>query len=325
MTHVLARIAPVLHLARISTAFAAVGNVWFVILWTRAHPDAEPGTRMLDELPLWGSLGAGAMTAIGLFAFGVGLNDLLDIRRDRTTRRDRPLASGRLSRESAVMIIVATVLVAVLGAAILGRMSTLLTLVLLVAILVYNAVGKFIPGVGMVMLGLIYAGHMLVGNPELRFHWPVWLVMTHALVVSGAVHWLGRKVPPISRRAIAAAVLGWAFWSSVLGWLANRRGAWPWADWVPVAAITGPIILAALCVAWCTHRVRATGTGAKAAEKIAKYGALWLPLYGAAWLFGSGHPAEGWILAIVAATGIAGMTLLREWFSLVEQPIGYRR
>jgi len=320
-----ARIAPVLHLARITTAFAAVGNVWFVILWTKAHPDTEPGTRMLDELPLWASLGAGATTAIGLFAFGVSLNDLLDVRRDRTTRPERPLASGRLSRESAILIVVSTMLVAVLGAAILGRLSTLLTLVLLAAITVYNAVGKFIPSVGMVMLGLIYAGHMLVGNPELRFLWPVWLVMTHALVVAGAQHWVGRKVPPISRRAIGGAVLGWAFWSSALMWVANRRGVWPWADWVPALAPVAPLVLAGLCALWCTRRVRATGTGAKASEKIARYGALWLPLYGAAWLFGADRPGAGWILAGVAAGGIAGMTLLREWFSLLEQPVGYRR
>ncbi len=56
------------------------------------------------------------------------------------------------------------------------------------------------------LLGLIYAGHMVVPNLHIAFVWPVWLVMTHSLVVGGLTHVIARKVPAVSRRAAFAAV-----------------------------------------------------------------------------------------------------------------------
>ncbi len=86
----IARIIPALRLARVSVAFAAVANVWFVILWTRASSH-EPGTAALKPGAngLWGLgnaewsgtfahgstwgliilLAGSAANALGLFAF----------------------------------------------------------------------------------------------------------------------------------------------------------------------------------------------------------------------------------------------------------------
>ena len=35
--------APVLHLTRFTTALGVVANTWFVILWTHAYSEHEPG------------------------------------------------------------------------------------------------------------------------------------------------------------------------------------------------------------------------------------------------------------------------------------------
>ena len=51
MREVVLRIAPVLRLTRVSGAFAAVGNVWFVVLWTRANA-AEDWSREIQTTPL---------------------------------------------------------------------------------------------------------------------------------------------------------------------------------------------------------------------------------------------------------------------------------
>ena len=64
MVRLLQRVAPVLHLTRISTAFALVANTWFVILWTRANGAFEgqaagPPNRLLDYL-----LGCGSAQSI---------------------------------------------------------------------------------------------------------------------------------------------------------------------------------------------------------------------------------------------------------------------
>jgi 4-hydroxybenzoate polyprenyltransferase len=322
------RIAPILHLTRVSSAFAAVGNVWFVILWTRANAGHEGGVALLADAPLWFLLPAGALSALGLYIFGALLNDALDLKRDRTIHPSRPLPSGNVSIDAAVGMIVLALLAAVLGATAFGTTAVLLTLTLAAAILVLNAAGKFIPGAGLVLLGLVYAGHMMVPNARLKFVWPVWLVMTHALCVGGLAHVMARRVPRLSTRAVIAAAAGWAFWSGVLfwiGWERADRPAWFWPPWVDPVTAAWPLALIppfALIAAW---KIRQHGPGPRAADKIGRYGSLWLPLYAAAWLIGAGHSAQGLVLLGLAAAALVGMTMLREVYGLVESPLAFKR
>jgi hypothetical protein len=347
LTTNLARIAPVLRLTRVSSAFAAIANAWLVILWTRA---SEPEIGMVRAAgravgPLWIDLVAGAAAAAGLYAFGACVNDVMDTTRDRALRRDRPIAEGLVSPSAAVLVAATSLIVATLGAVWFGQAAMLLTCLLAIAILAFNTLGKFIPGIGLVLLALIYAGHMIVPNVHLRFLWPVWLVMTHALLVSGIAHAASRRPPPLTPRAVFAAVLGWVFWSSVIAGLAASRsgdaattdpadgiagragfslGAL-WPDWVgPGGAITVSV-LAVVFVVVIVRRVRSLGWGPRAAEKINRYGSLWLPIYACGWLFGAGHGTEGLIMLGLAVTGFLGMSALREVYAAVEHPIGYRR
>jgi len=322
------RLRPVLELARVTQAFAAVANVWFVILWTRAHPEHESASQTIWSRPVWILLVGGAVAAVGLYAFAMALNDILDLRRDRALRPDRPLPSGRIGVNMAVSIAVCTLLIAVLGATLLGIEAVVLTIVLSGAILVFNAAGKFVPGFGLVLLGLIYAGHMVVPNLDLRFVWPVWLVMTHALVIAGVAYRLGRKVPRISSRAMGFAAAGWVFWSGVIlgvGWWRNRDAGGLWPDWVSPAAAIGPILLAGLFVVFAWRRVRQIGPGPRAAEKVSRYGSVWLSFYACVWMFGQGLVAEGVILTVLTVLGLLGMTVLRELYGLMEMPLGFRR
>jgi hypothetical protein len=327
LTANLARIAPVLRLTRVSSAFAAIANAWFVILWSRA---AGPERAVLEASgraigPVWIDLLAGACAAAGLYAFGACVNDVMDSTRDRAMRRGRPIAEGLVSPSAAVLVGTSSLIVATLGAVWFGQ---------------FNTLGQFIPGFGLVLLALIYAGHMVVPNIQLRFLWPVWLVMTHALIVSGTAHAVSRRSPVLTARAVFAAVLGWVFWSAVIAGLAASRagdvlkdgelregftlGAL-WPDWVGPA---GPIlvsILATVFVVVILRRVRTLGMGPRTAEKINRYGSLWLPIYACGWLFGAGHTTQGLIMAGLALLGFVGMSALREVYAAVEHPIGYRR
>jgi 4-hydroxybenzoate polyprenyltransferase len=346
------RILPALQLARVTGAFAAVANVWFIILWTYGHPKmavvggpttppltpgaegpttGEWSTDALHQLPLPLLLAGACVNAVGLFSFATALNDLLDFRRDQTLHPERPLPSGRLSHDRAITVIVATFGLAILGATPMGITAVLLTLLVAGAILFFNAAGKFVPGVGLVVLGLIYAGQMTIPNLHLRFVIPVWLVMTHALLVAAWVHVLGRRAPGISTRATFFALTGWVFWTAVMfsvGWWRNtgsRGSGGLWPSWVPGYAGIAPLVLAAAFAVLVWRRVHLLGRGPRVAEKIARYGALWLSLYGAAWLFGAGLVWEGWMLSALAVVGILGMTVIRELVALLEQPMGYRR
>ncbi len=327
MRRLLLQILPALHLTRVTTAFAAVANVWFVILWTH-DTKLEPGTQAFRDLPLWLLLLGGLINALGLFGFATALNDVLDWRRDQALNPDRPIPSGRVSLDGAIALVVFTFGMAIFGATPLGITAVLLTLTVAGAILLFNAAGKYVPGIGLVVLGLIYAGQMVIPNLHLRFVIPVWLVMSHALVVASWVHVLGRKAPGISARATLFALTGWLFWSLVMfsvGWFRNRGAGGLWPDWVSWTTAIAPIILSILFAILVWRRVHLLGRGPRVAEKIARYGALWLALYAAAWLFGEGHTRGGWILSALALVGLLGMTVIREVVALIEQPLGYRR
>jgi hypothetical protein len=321
------RLVAALQLTRITTAFAAVANVWFVIFWTRGV-GAEPKTFALEHLPLWALLAGGALNALGLFGFATALNDVLDYRRDQALHPDRPLPAGRVSLDGAVSLVVCTLGCAVLGATVLGMPSVLLTLLIAGAILFFNAAGKYIPAIGLVVLGLIYAGQMVVPNLHLRFVVPVWVVMTHALAVAGATHVLGRKAPGLSARAAVFALGGWAFWSAVMfgvAWWRNRGQGGVWPEFVALTGLWWTLGLAAAYAVLIVKRLNALGRGPRVAEKIARYGALWLPLYGAVWLLVEGLTLGGVTLLVVAGLGLLGMTVLREAAALLEHPMGYRR
>jgi hypothetical protein len=121
-------------------------------------------------------------------------------------------------------------------------------------------------------------------------------------------------------------VCGWAFWSAVLLWVQWRRqtnGVWP--EFVTPWAAVGPVVLGAVFAVSAWVRVRKIGYGVRAAEKINRYGSLWLALYACAWLLGAGQWRAGLLLVALAAAGFLGMTVLRELYGLVEEPMGYRR
>lgn len=324
MRQLLLRIAPVLHLTRLTTAFAAVGNIWFVILWTDAHPPFEKAADSTSN-PLWVMLGGGAVVGVCLYAFAAALNDTLDIRRDRVLHPLRPLASGRLNIDAAVGLVVVSLLGAILGATAIGTSAVLMTLLTAGACLVYHGMAKFFPAVGLVALSLIYGAHMLIGNVELVFVWPVWLVMTHAMLVGATTHRLEERRPALSTASVVSATLGWTFWSAVLLYVGTRHGRGVWPDYVSPWSAVGPGVLAALFVVVARRKAARAVSARQAADKITRYGALWLTLYGVAWLVGQGKWTSAAILGGLAAVGFLGMTVLREAYAMLEHPLAYRR
>ncbi len=326
MLRLLAKAAPVLHLTRVTTAFAAVSNIWFVILWSRAKAgQGETPPAALLNLPEWALLVGGAVVGVGLYAYAVALNDILDVRRDRALHPERPLASGRLSVETAVALVACTLLISVVGAAALGVPAVLMAALTAGAALLFNVGARFIPAVGLVALGLIYAAHMLIPNPDLAFMWPVWVVMTHALIVGAVTHKLGGRRPLVSRRAVVLAVTGWLFWSVVLLWLGRMHAGEWWPSWVPARSALWIAILAIAFVAFAMWKRKTSTNARRASERLSRYGSLWLALYNTAWLAGAGEQREAIILAVLAVIGLVGMTALRELYGVIEQPLGYRR
>jgi hypothetical protein len=307
---------------RATAALSAVANAWFVVLWSASSPVESPTW----TIPLWAALAAAALNASALYGFGAALNDLIDLHRDRVLHRDRPLVTGMVVPETAILGVAGALVAAFFGATAFGTGAVLMTAAVAAGILVFNAAGRFVPGAGLPLLAAIYAGQMLVPNPGLSFLLPVWLVATHALFAAGLSHRLARRTPAISRRATAFALVGWAVTTVGLGFLAWRRGGGSWwpAEVPPEAGVWAAAAVAVYAgLAW--RRVARLGPGPRAAEKVARYGALWLTVYAAAWFFGADRTLGFWILAGVALVGFVGVALLREVQSLAEHPLGYRR
>jgi len=322
MLRVLLRLTPALRLTRVTTAFAAVANVWFVLLWTRAT-EQEPGQAILRHHPIGVQVVGGFFVAVGVYAFAAATNDVLDVRRDRALRRDRPIAAGRISPESAVIAISIALVAAGAGATVFGLWSVRLVMAVCIGTLFYNFAARHFPSARVVLLGLLYAAHMLVPNPRLAFVWPVWVVMTHALAVSALTHRLGGGRPKLTRASLAWALVGWTFWSAaLLGVGVWRTGQlWPeWASWV------GGVMVAALGVAFAiiAGAIARRTPKSRAADRVIRLGAFWLALYGGAWLLGQGKIAEGVGITAVAVTGFLGAVVLHEIALRLEAPLDYR-
>ncbi|GAB4551343.1 MAG: hypothetical protein Tsb0013_13420 [Phycisphaerales bacterium] len=326
MDALIARISPVLHLTRITHAVAAVGNVWLVVLWSRAMEASRlPADARLTTAPLWTVLGASAVLGIALFAFAMVVHDAFDERRDRTLRPDRPLASGAVSRSSAVAVASVTLVTSVAVAAWLGGASLWLVCAVGIGVVVYQVALRPVPSVGLVFVGLIYAAHMVAPNPRLAFLWPVVLAMTHALLVGLMAHRLADRRPELDPRALVVAGAGCAVWSGIMLTVGHeRQGTW-WPEGVSLWSLPAQALLlgAFVFVAW--RKALGTRSRSRAAEKARRYGALWQPLYAITWCCAASLWNEAIILAMLAALGFLMLTFLRELYSLIEQPVGYRR
>lgn len=312
-------------------AFGAVSDVWFVILLTQARSEYTyiPVKHML--LPA--ALIAGATVAIGLFAFGASLNDVLDVRHDSAFSPDRPIPAGRIRFGQAIIVTVGALIVAMLGGIMLsigapgashpsiGAIA--MTLLTATGILFYNAAGKYIPAIGLITVGLIHAAHMLIPNYQLQFTLPIWLVATHAMVIAAMVHRLEDKRPRIGPRSLIAVVACWAAFTAVILWAGRSEGEGFWPDDGPRWGLVWPAIAVfgfSVVARWKMRDVEPR----IAAEKLKRYGAMWQALYGAAWLLGLGMPVQAAWIGAFAVAGFAGMTLIKEMTGYSGRPVAYR-
>lgn len=304
-------------------ALGAVSDVWFVILYTRARP--EYAELQICSLPLWLALTAGLVVAIGLFAYGASLNDLLDARHDSAFSPQRPIPAGRIRGGQVVVMAISALMVAILFSIIMGEAALILTLMTATGILFYNAAGKHVPAIGLLTIGLVHAVHMMIPNHSLEFTIPVWLIMTHAMGIGIAVHILDNKRPMLNAKSVVILVLGWVASSALVlgyGWISAEDGRfWPMATGIrgiawPLLAVMGFFMV----VYWKSTR----SSGRNLGEKLQRYGAMWQCLYGAAWLLAVDLGRQALLLFVVAISGFIVMTLIKEVYGHGTREISYR-
>jgi hypothetical protein len=209
------RVLSVLQLTRMALVFTAISNSMCSVLLLAQWRSMEAGNSYLDHLQPWRMV-AVICISIGMYGFGMSLNDIIDRRRDRQIAAHRPLPSGRIGLVTAHAINALLLLVAFGGAAYYARSSTYdggMTLMLLLwtamLIVFYDFAGKYLVAMGLCTLGLIRFFHAVIPAPQLPLVWHPLLLLNHTAILSAYCYQLEAKRPSLTR----------AHWMGVIGGL----------------------------------------------------------------------------------------------------------
>jgi len=113
-------------------------------------------------LSRWGEIIGLVLASMCLYAGGVVLNDVCDWRRDSVERPQRPIPSGRISRPTALHLVIGLLALGFMVAACVSTRAAVIAGLLIVAIVLYNAVLKSTPLAPAVM-GLCRALNLALG------------------------------------------------------------------------------------------------------------------------------------------------------------------
>ena len=334
----LKRLLPLLQLTRMALVFTAIADSYATALmlrhcsgWENIYSDIEPDKHP-DPLEARLML-AIAATSIGLYGFGMSLNDIADRRRDRQIAAHRPLPSGRVGVVTAHGLMLVLIFGALAAAAyyshVVGEWKCLLFALWTAAMIAfYDLAGKFLVAPGLIALGLIRFFHCLIPAPMVPVLWHPLFLLNHVTILSAVCYHWEEKRPPLTRIHWIIVLGGLALVDAlVIGLLAMRRG---WANIVLVddAMMPWPIIppivtiFVFLGLAWYIRR-RAK-TRREAGQTLMLFGLLWLIVYDAAFVGAYAGWQEAVLLLLLFPLAYFSVQLMRWWsqvLSLSQRPV----
>jgi hypothetical protein len=171
MTSLSARLLSLLQLTRMALVFTAIADTLCALL-LRVRMELPAGQAVLTHLD-WRQVVAVVGMSVGLYGYGMSLNDIIDRRRDERLAAHRPLPSGRVGIISAHVVCTIMGLIAIAGGLtymLLGVRSGWVSLVLVVwtALLItfYDVMGKYLVWPGLLTLGLVRFFHAVIPAPQ---------------------------------------------------------------------------------------------------------------------------------------------------------------
>lgn len=99
----------------------------------------------------------------GLYGGGIVFNDVFDAELDSVERPERPIPSGRASREGATKLGSLLLIIGVVAAYQVSWVSATLAAFIATAALIYDAAGKHHPVLGPLNMGICRGGNLLLG------------------------------------------------------------------------------------------------------------------------------------------------------------------
>ncbi len=311
------RVLTLLQFTRMALVFTAISNGWASMLLQR-QATGEP-------IPFWYAV-AMTIASVGLYTFGMSLNDVIDRRRDSQIAPGRPLPSGRISVRAAHAVCVMLALIAMGAGAWMAILkdgqwiSLLIVMWTMLLIVFYDFAGKYLVPLGLLSLGLIRFFHAAAAAPRLDIPWHAVLLLVHVTVLSTICYRLEGKRPRLKMKHMVQ--VGALLAMMVAGLIAlliewRSRGDWPAALFVTPALIY-PAASAAGFVGLATIIRLRTPDPRAAGRSMMLYGLLWLIVYDACFVLG--YVGWHWSLVILSLLPISmlAVQVMRGWARVVE-------
>ncbi|HYE17155.1 MAG TPA: hypothetical protein VEA69_01860 [Tepidisphaeraceae bacterium] len=285
------RVLPVLQLTRMALVFTAIADSTCAYLLRAARTAGGGGAGAFFGALDWRDGVAIVMVSVGLYGYGMSLNDIIDRRRDSTIAPGRPLPSGRIGVVTAHVICALLALAALAGATYLSLRpfySYWVPLVIVVwtglLITFYDVAGKYLVWPGLICLGLIRFFHSAVPAPDLPVLWHPLLLLNHVAILSTVAYKWEQKRPALTRGQRWSVLGMLALIDLVLiGFCAIYRKsslAWSPGLLIPAGAVVLFLVVAAVIKRRYANR-------RQAGQTLMLYGLLWLIVYDAAFVAGS--------------------------------------
>ena len=319
------RLLTLLQLTRMALVFTAISNAAAEVLLRAAAHGAGPD-QLLDVLSPW-ALAAMTATSVGLYGFGMSLNDIIDRRRDSRVAAHRPLPSGRIRPRTAHVVCAALLLVAAWGAwgfahwipsPRYGRLTLLFFGLTVGLIAFYDFAGKYLVGLGLLSLGLIRFLQASIAAPWLPVVWHPLLLLNHVTVLSAVCYAWEEKRPPLTPKHWGTALGGLVGLDlGLIVLLGRHRGDWTLRGIPAALNLDARLLPAAAAVAafvgvavWVRRR---SANGREAGQSLMLYGLLWLIVYDAAFVGGYASWAAAAGLVGLLPVAFGSVQLMRWW------------
>ena len=328
------RLLTLLQLTRMALVFTAVADGLCTVLLSAAARAEANRTSLGAQLDVRQVLAAAAVS-VGLYGFGMSLNDIIDRRRDQQISPTRPLPSGRVGLVAAHVICGLLIALALAAGSYYAVLTHDWRSVMLVAwtaglIAFYDLAGKYLVALGLLSLGLIRFFHALVPDPTVPLLWhPLWLLNHVAILSTVAYHW-EEKRPPLRKHHVWAVAGGLvAIDGMLVALLAAERPEGNLLQKLRVGpGLLPPIVatLAFIAIAWRVRR--RSETSREAGQKLMLYGLLWLIVYDAAFVAGYvRNPLATVGVLLLLPVAYLSVQLMRWWSKLValSHPPSFKR
>ena len=320
LTSLSQRLLPVLQLTRMALVFTAIADSTCGLLLRAARQRFILGGRLIEHIDKY-SLIATAIISVGLYGYGMSLNDIIDRRRDSQIAAHRPLPSGRIGVVTAHVICFLLALSAILGGVFFVYSNTIngwATLILVIAtgllITFYDSAGKYLVAPGLISLGLIRFFHSIIPAPEMPLLWHPLLLLNHVAILSTVAYVWEQKRPALTPLHWWAVLGGLGFIdAAAIGLSAWRRPASLWIT--PGLMLPGAGALLFVAIALLVRR--RMGLRREAGQTLMLYGLLWLIVYDATFAAAYVNWLAAGLLLLLAPVAYLSVQLMRWWSKLL--------